>query len=204
MTQTITFHKLNEKFVWVSDEYPATAKIRVIRVSDGYFFNKLSKTFTATTITASEYDYVLVPVVGITDAYKVVFDDLPNVGMDLLFQIDNSSTKTYERHVYGGFGFNGSLGTCKVFGYLKTPDNRPLVNGLIVVSTLRDSYVRDITESTSNQLKALTDFEGYFEIDLFVGLSVQINIPMTGFVTRGKVPNVSTLELSQSCLQTAI
>ena len=94
MIPPITFHKLNEKYVWVSDQYPVTAKIRVIRVSDGYFYNKTTKTFTLAALTPVDYEYSLTLVVNTLNVYKVVFDNLPKTSMDLLFEIDVLGTKT--------------------------------------------------------------------------------------------------------------
>ena len=183
---------------------PATT-IRVLRSSDGFFFNRTTRLFTPTavsTMTAVDYTYTLNSITN-TTLTSAGFYDLPQTATDLIFEYTTATTiptVTYERHMFGQPYTNSTAATCKLFGYLKTVDGRPLYNARIDVHVLRDSYLKDYMSSVGNAFYALSDETGYFELDLVQGINVLITVPMLGMNVQGRVPASPTLELSTTCL----
>lgn len=201
-----THHKIKER-IKVVKESEGEMTLRIRRTTDGYYFNVDTHQFEEFNA-LSNYDFELIPFFGSESLSTVALLTLPTVAQDLIFEFtdtvvddeEESTTVSFERHIFGGVEFVDSPATCLVYGTLIDVTGSPLVGQKVEAYLNRAGYFVHKAGLIGYAATALTDESGYFSIPLIRGIDVTISVPVTGFSTRGYVPNATSVELTSHTL----
>lgn len=197
-------HKIGEQFTLVL-ESPDAVTYRILRATDGRYFNKANRSFEVIASEAERASFCDIPLANHPSGAALKsanINFLPRIQLDLIFEYRNATGETllFERHTFGGFTELSKPGLCVIFGTLYDPSGNPLVGTKIDAALNKSGYYIDKHPIISPAITTVTDERGYFELPLIQGINVTISIPATGFTTRGYVPKQSNLELSGYCL----
>lgn len=197
-----THHRMKERLKIIK-EAEGDLTLRIQRVTDGYLFNPGTSTFEVLTGDLDDYE------ISLDDYYEdglktITLLTLPTVAQDLLFiftdTVGGTPTTSFERHVFGGVDFTDSPSTCLVFGTLIDVSGNPLSGQKVEAYLNRAGYFSHKAGLIGYAATTLTDESGYFALPLIRGIDVTINVPVTGFSTRGYVPNSTSVELTSQAL----
>lgn len=189
-------HNLGDAFVFVSPlEYTSHA-LRVVRVKDGYLYNKVTKTFVAST-DPNHQDVLITLLPHSNPNYSHAVVDFINDD-DCLFEVVETSThqiKEVERHVWGGY-FDPTLAhTCLIYGRLRGLDGKALKRSIVQVVFDPRGFFNKKQSALIENLTATTDDTGYFELRLLQGAEVTLVAPALNQSVSGKVPNKTSIEI---------
>lgn len=191
-------HKIGEHLTVVrqtpSSSTPPTITIR--RVADGFYFNWLTKVFEEVTdAPTSNHSMEMLPFFSTvpTTLWSRDVSGLPKTSQDLLFIYD---TGEIERRTFGNTTMASGNNTCIVHGTLLDVSGNPMSGYKVEAFLNNNGYFVGASGLVGSAVTAISDEAGYFELPLIMGLDVTISIPALGFTSKGKVPSVSSTELS--------
>ena len=188
-------HRLGEQITVLRESTePLTLTIR--RVSDGFYFNWLSKRFDEES--SSDNVIELLPFFEDGTLQTRYVSGLPSNSQDLLFMYSDGHR---ERRIFGYSTTSGSNNTCIVYGTLLDVSGAPLSGVRVEAYLNSNGYFVNATGLVGTSSTALTDSSGYFELPLIMGMDVTITIPALGFFSKGKVPHLDSVKLDTRTLR---
>lgn len=209
-------HKINERLVLIRDVAKDVLRVRIRRVSDGYYFDPTTNNFHPANPENVPLWYYFEPLFDVGSLKSKTIVTLPTTAQDLLFEyesfdydepeteppvIDEESIDVFfERHIFGGPKSVSEPDVCVVFGTLKDVSGAPLSGQKVEAFLNRAGFFTHKAGLIGYASTVLTDDTGYFELPLIRGLDVTVNVPVVGFSTRGFVPNLPSVELTTQAL----
>lgn len=186
-------HKIGEPFKVVRAEQndPTFLTVRQL-YGDNFYLDFGSSTFVE--------DPVSVELEPLVDSDVVIYDfngTFPVTVGDYLFEYTSGTDVEHEVHRVGNSAAN--VAQCVIYGTLLNLSGNP-IPGQVVEAMLNRGYFPHKSGTAASRVSTVTDEAGYFELVLRPGLDVTIAIPSLGYVQRGLVPYLGSVELQAGTL----
>lgn len=172
--------------------------LRIRRLADGFWFNRITERFVATIpiLDEAQYNYEFSPTPD-GAVSRVFIIELPGNAERYIFSYSDG---VREIHDVGEVNVTANNPMCLIFGTVITASGAPVADAKVEVLLNRTGFFTNVNGFLGRGSTVITDEAGYFEVPVVQGLNVTISIPAIGFSTRGIVPPIASLELGRVAL----
>lgn len=193
-----TVHSIGEKVLLVRESSSDPTTIRLMRMSDGLYFNFVAARFEDIPVGGSEDPFIqeMTPVFN-SGIVSTELSTLPAMsGRVLVEYYVDGIEDGFQVMLFGSSGAVVEPDTCRVYGRVLDVSGKPVPGQRVDVLMSNGGYFPHKSGLVATSQYALTDSSGYFELKLVHGLDVVIAIPSIGFTQKGIVPPINSVEVT--------